>query len=71
MRRTENSGYGLFDDYRSEIGYTVIMTPATPAGLGIFREQHCSLPWADLIAPATAQAEEGIVITPDTAMRCH
>ena len=29
--RTEISGYSLFDDYRSEIGYTSIMTPGTPA----------------------------------------
>ncbi len=65
--RTEISGYSLFDDYRSEIGYTAIMTPGTPAGLGTFHEAHCTLPWADLIAPAIAQADEGIVITPHMA----
>lgn len=62
--RTEISGYSLFDDYRSEIGYSSIMTPGTPAGLGVFHERHCTLPWADLIAPAIAQADEGIVVTP-------
>src|SRR5919112_77662 len=62
--RTEISGYSLFDDYRSEIGYTSIMTPGTPAGFGRFHEQHCSLPWAELLAPAIAQAEEGVVVTP-------
>jgi gamma-glutamyltranspeptidase/glutathione hydrolase len=65
--RTEISGYSLFDDYRSEIGYTSIMTPGTPAGFGLFHERHCSLPWAELLAPAIAQAEEGIVVTPHLA----
>ncbi len=65
--RTEISGYSLFDDYRSEIGYTSIMTPGSPAGFGLFHERHCSLPWAELLAPAIAQAEEGIVVTPHLA----
>jgi gamma-glutamyltranspeptidase / glutathione hydrolase len=65
--RTPISGYTLFDDYRSEIGYTSIMTPGTPAGLGLFHEQHCTMSWRDLIAPAIAQAEEGIVVTPHFA----
>lgn len=65
--RTPISGYSLFDDYRSEIGYTSIMTPATPAGLGLFHERHCTLPWADLIAPAIRHAHEGIVVTPHAA----
>ncbi len=65
--RTEISGYSLFDDYRSEIGYTSIMTPGTPAGLGLVHEKHCSLPWSDLIAPAIEQALAGIVITPHMA----
>lgn len=65
--RTPISGYSLFDDYRSEIGYTSIMTPGTPAGFGLFHAGHCSMPWADLLAPAIAQAREGIVIAPHTA----
>lgn len=65
--RTPISGYTLFDDYRSEIGYTAIMTPGTPAGLGRFHERHCTMAWADLIAPAIAQAEEGVVVTPHAA----
>ncbi|MDD9918731.1 MAG: gamma-glutamyltransferase, partial [Rhodospirillaceae bacterium] len=31
--RTPISGYTLFDPYRSELGYTSIMKPATVAGL--------------------------------------
>jgi gamma-glutamyltranspeptidase/glutathione hydrolase len=65
--RTEISGYSLFDDYRSEIGYTSIMTPGSPAGFGVFHERHCSLSWDELLAPAIAQAEEGIVVTPHFA----
>jgi gamma-glutamyltranspeptidase/glutathione hydrolase len=65
--RTPISGYSLFDDYRSEIGYTSIMTPGTPAGFGTFHERHCSMPWADLLAPAIEQARAGIVVSPHTA----
>lgn len=65
--RTPISGYSLFDDYRSEIGYTSIMTPCTPAGLGLAHEALCSMPWADLLAPAIAQADEGVVVTPHAA----
>lgn len=65
--RTPISGYSLFDDFRSEIGYTAIMTPGTPAGLGLFHAKLGSMAWADLIAPAIEQAYEGIVITPNAA----
>jgi gamma-glutamyltranspeptidase/glutathione hydrolase len=67
--RTPISGYSLFDDFRSEIGYTAIMTPGTPAGLGLFHEKLGSMPWADLIAPAIAQANEGILVTPNCLER--
>ncbi|MEX2644361.1 MAG: gamma-glutamyltransferase [Acetobacterales bacterium] len=62
--RTEISGYTLFNDYRSEIGYTAIMTPGTLAGLGEAHARHGSLPWAELIAPAAQDARDGIVVTP-------
>lgn len=65
--RTPISGYSLFDDFRSEIGYTAIMTPGTPAGLGLFHERLGTMPWAELIAPAIAQALEGIIVTPNAA----
>ena len=32
--RTEISGYTIFDDFRSELGYTSILTPGTVAGFG-------------------------------------
>ncbi len=62
--RTEISGYTLFEDYRSEIGYRAIMTPGTLAGLDAAHKAHGSLAWADLIAPAAADARAGVVITP-------
>ena len=65
--RTPISGYSLFDDFRSEIGYTAIMTPGTPAGLGLFHEKLGSMPWGDLIAPAIVQANEGVLVTPNLA----
>jgi len=62
--RTPISGYTLFDDYRSEIGYTAIMTPGTPAGFGTFHAMLCTMPWKELLAPAIEQAHEGVVTTP-------
>ena len=50
--RTEISGYSLFDDFRSELGYTAILTPGTVAGFAEFHRRLCSKPWGDLlIAP--------------------
>ena len=62
--RTPISGYTLFDDHRSELGYTAIMTPGTPAGFGRFHEMLCTMPWKDLLAPAIAHAHEGVVTAP-------
>src|SRR5690349_22358236 len=62
--RTEVSGYAIFDDFRSEIGYGSIMTPGTLAGLGRFHEEACSKPWYELLAPAIEQAEQGVVVAP-------
>ncbi|HAA93522.1 MAG: gamma-glutamyltransferase [Rhodospirillaceae bacterium] len=64
--RTEVSGYSLFDDFRSELGYTSIMTPGTPAGFGLFHEMLCSRPWAELLQPAIDYARNGLPMTPYT-----
>lgn len=64
--RTEVSGYSLFDDYRSELGYTSIMIPGTPAGFGLFHEKLCSKPWAELLQPAIDYARNGLPMTPYT-----
>jgi gamma-glutamyltranspeptidase/glutathione hydrolase len=62
--RTPISGYTLFEDYRSELGYTAIMTPGTVAGLYAAHQRFCTKSWADLLAPAIAMAHEGIQVTP-------
>jgi gamma-glutamyltranspeptidase/glutathione hydrolase len=62
--RTEVSGYTLFDDFRSELGYTAIMTPGTVAGFGAFHRRFGTLPWAELLQPAIAMAREGLEVTP-------
>ncbi len=58
--RTPISRYTLFDDFRSELGYTSIMTPGTVAGFAELHQRFATLPWADLLAPAIAAAQEGI-----------
>ncbi len=62
--RTEISGYTLFDDFRSELGYTSILTPGTVAGFWTAHRRFCTKPWADLLAPAIDLAREGFEMTP-------
>lgn len=57
--RSDISGYSLFDDYRSELGYTAIMTPGTVAGFADAHRELCSRPLAELLEPAIALAREG------------
>ncbi|MFT5172841.1 MAG: gamma-glutamyltranspeptidase/glutathione hydrolase [Gammaproteobacteria bacterium] len=57
--RTEISGYTLFDDFRSELGYTAILTPGTVAGFGEVHERFCTLPLDALVAPAARLARDG------------
>jgi gamma-glutamyltranspeptidase/glutathione hydrolase len=57
--RTEISGYTLFDDFRSELGYTAILTPGTVAGFGEVHERFCSKALNELVAPAVRLAREG------------
>lgn len=62
--RTEISGYTIFDDLRSDIGYRAIMTPGTVAGLWETHRRLCSRPWAELVRPAAAMARDGLEVTP-------
>ncbi len=64
MGRTEISGYTLFDDFRSELGYTSILTPGTVAGFAEAHSRLGSKPWAELLAPAIALARDGFAMTP-------
>ena len=62
--RTEVSGYTLFDDFRSELGYTAIMTPGAVAGFGAFHRKFGTRPWAELLQPAISMAKDGVDVTP-------
>lgn len=57
------SATSLFDDYRSEIGYSALMTPGAVAGFGAAHRRFGTLPWAELIEPAAAVAEAGFAVT--------
>lgn len=57
--RSEISGYTLFDDFRSELGYTAIMTPGTMAGFAETHSRLASWDWKDLLAPASRLARDG------------
>ena len=57
--RSEISGYTLFDDFRSELGYQAIMTPGTVPGFAETHRLLASWDWADLLAPAIRLAREG------------
>jgi gamma-glutamyltranspeptidase / glutathione hydrolase len=57
--RTEISGYTLFDDFRSELGYTSILTPGTVAGLGEVHRRFCTKPLDELVRPAVQLARDG------------
>ena len=57
--RTEISGYTLFDDFRSELGYTSILTPGTVAGFGEVHARFCTKPLDELVAPAARLARDG------------
>jgi gamma-glutamyltranspeptidase/glutathione hydrolase len=61
--RTEVSGYSLFDDFRSELGYTSILTPGTVAGFAEVHRRFCVKPWGDLLAPAARMAHDGVRTT--------
>lgn len=57
--RTEISGYTLFDDFRSELGYTSILTPGTVAGFAEVHDRFCTKSLAELLAPAVQLARDG------------
>lgn len=57
--RTEISGYTLFDDFRSELGYTAILTPGTVAGFAEVHDRFCTKSLAELVAPAVRLARDG------------
>lgn len=59
---TPISGYSVFDDYRSEIGYKSIMTPGTVAGFAALHQRFGTWDWADLLAPAMEILDGGFTL---------
>ncbi|MBH67672.1 MAG: gamma-glutamyltransferase [Rhodospirillaceae bacterium] len=57
--RSEISGYSIFSDHRSELGYSSIMTPGTVLGFSEAHATLCSWDWADLLQPAIKIAGNG------------
>jgi gamma-glutamyltranspeptidase / glutathione hydrolase len=57
--RSAISGYTLFDDFRSELGYTSVMTPGTVTGFDAAHRRLATWDWKDLLAPASRLARDG------------
>ncbi len=60
--QTEISGYTLFEDDRSELGYTSIMTPGTVAGFGALHDKCATWDWAELMKPAMEILRTGFAL---------
>ena len=61
----EFSGASLFDDNRSDYGYTSICTPGTVAALGEIHQRFATMPWVELLQPAIEIARRGYPVTPE------
>jgi gamma-glutamyltranspeptidase/glutathione hydrolase len=56
-------GWGFFlKDQVNDNGYQAICVPAIVRGLQAIHQRWCTLPWADLLAPAIATAENGFTV---------
>jgi gamma-glutamyltranspeptidase / glutathione hydrolase len=62
--RTEVSAYTVFDDFRSELGYTSIMVPGMVAGMWDAHRRFGRLPWREVLAPAIELARRGVGVAP-------
>ena len=60
--RSEVNGYSMFTDYRSELGYSSIMTPGSISGFWEAHKKMCSWDWQDLLEPAIKIAKNGFSI---------
>jgi gamma-glutamyltranspeptidase/glutathione hydrolase len=69
--QTPISGYSLFDDFRSELGYTSIMTPGTPAGLDELHRRYATVPLAELMGPAIRTMREGVPVPAYLSQQLH
>ncbi len=60
--------FALFEDYRSLIGYTSVMTPGTVAGFAELHRRYCTMSWESLLAPSIACCREGFPLPEYLAM---
>ncbi|MBM3947306.1 MAG: gamma-glutamyltransferase, partial [SAR202 cluster bacterium] len=64
------SGWGFFLEGRvNEDGFLSVCTPGTIRGLAAMHERWCTRPWADLIQPGIAIAENGWPVSSTMAHR--
>ena len=56
----------LFEDFRSDIGYTSVCTPGAVAALDQVHRRYCSMSWEELIRPAIDTARRGFIFSPIT-----
>ena len=63
---SEFMGGSLFEDQRSEVGYTSICAPGAVAGLSEVHRHLGSMAWRDLLQPAIDIARRGFLFTPVT-----
>ncbi len=57
-------------EYSSEIhhnSHLAVGVPGTVAGFALAHQEHGSMPWSDLVAPAACLAEDGFVLSPALA----
>jgi gamma-glutamyltranspeptidase/glutathione hydrolase len=59
-------GGSLFEDHRSEMGYTSICAPGAVSALSEIHRHLGSMPWSDLLQPAIRIARNGFLFTPVT-----
>ena len=62
VTRSEVSNLFQFSDFRSEIGYTSVMTPTVLAAFHEIYTKYCSMPWNELLQPAINLAKSGLIV---------
>lgn len=62
--RSPFSGSSIFEDHRSEMGYSSICVPGAVAAFGVIHRTFCTRPIAELLQPAIRIAREGFRATP-------
>ncbi|MEM6946356.1 MAG: gamma-glutamyltransferase, partial [Pseudomonadota bacterium] len=65
IERQSEDGFGfILKGFVNELGYGSITTPCTLAALAHLAEAYGSRPLSELMAPAIAHAEEGVIVRP-------